>query len=45
MGVHPDVDGHDCISDPIFEADTIEPGVTPLKWKLNIAEEPATACD
>jgi lysophospholipase L1-like esterase len=45
MGIHPDVDGHDCISDLIFEADTIEPGTTPLKWKLNIAEAPATACD
>jgi hypothetical protein len=45
MGIHPDVDGHDCISDLIFEADTIEPGTTPLKWKLNIAQPPETACD
>lgn len=44
MGIHPDVDGHDCISDLVFEADTIEPGTTPLKWKLNIAQPPATAC-
>jgi lysophospholipase L1-like esterase len=44
MGIHPDVDGHDCISDLVFEADTIEPGTTPLKWKLNIAQPPETAC-
>jgi hypothetical protein len=28
----------------LFEADTIEPGTTPLKWKLNIAQPPVTAC-
>ncbi|HEX5824993.1 MAG TPA: hypothetical protein VFY18_11100, partial [Candidatus Limnocylindrales bacterium] len=30
MGIHPNADGANCISDLIFEADTIEPGVTPL---------------
>ena len=40
MGVHPNDDGHKCISDLIWEADTIEPGVTPLKWKLSIPEAP-----
>jgi hypothetical protein len=24
----------------IWEADTLEPGVTPLKWKLSIPEKP-----
>jgi hypothetical protein len=40
MGVHPNDEGHKCISDLIWEADTIEPGVTPLKWKLSIPEAP-----
>jgi hypothetical protein len=40
MGVHPNDDGHKCISDLIWEADTLEPGVTPLKWKLGIPEPP-----
>ncbi len=40
MGVHPNDDGHKCISDLIWEADTLEPGVTPLKWKLSIPEAP-----
>ena len=42
MGVHPHNDGHKCISDLIWEADTLEPGVTPMKWKLGIPERPAT---
>jgi len=42
MGIHPNDDGHKCISDLIFEADTLEPGVTPLKWKLGIPEAPKT---
>jgi hypothetical protein len=42
MGVHPNDDGHKCISDLIWEADTLEPGVTPLKWKLSIPEAPKT---
>jgi hypothetical protein len=40
MGVHPNDEGHKCISDLIWEADTLEPGVTPLKWKLSIPEAP-----
>ena len=40
MGVYPNADGHQCIADAIWEADTIEPGVTPLKWKLGYAEAP-----
>jgi hypothetical protein len=38
MGIHPDADGHDCISDLIWEADTTDPGTTPLKWKLGVPE-------
>ena len=40
MGVYPNDDGQKCISDLIWEADTIDPGVTPLKWKLSIPEAP-----
>ena len=40
MGVYPNDAGHKCISDLIWEADTLEPGVTPLKWKLSIPEAP-----
>jgi hypothetical protein len=40
MGVYPNDDGHKCISDLIWEADTLEPGVTPLKWKLSVPEPP-----
>jgi len=40
MGVYPNDDGHKCISDLIWEADTIDPGTTPLKWKLGIPEAP-----
>jgi hypothetical protein len=42
MGVHPNDTGNKCISDLIWEADTLEPGVTPLKWKLSIPEAPKT---
>jgi len=42
MGVHPNDDGNKCISDLIWEADTLDPGVTPLKWKLSIPEAPKT---
>jgi hypothetical protein len=45
MGVHPNADGADCISDLIYEFDTAEPGVTPLKWKLRIPEPAETPCD
>ena len=38
MGVHPNDKGHKCISELIWELDTPEPGVTPLKWKLSIPE-------
>src|SRR5580765_3785048 len=40
MGVYPNDDGQKCISDLIWEADTIDPGTTPLKWKLGIPEAP-----
>ena len=40
MGVYPNDDGNKCISDLIWEADTIDPGVTPLKWKLGVPEAP-----
>lgn len=42
MGVQVNADGQKCIADAIWEADTIEPGVTPLKWKLGYGE-PANA--
>lgn len=38
MGVYPNADGHKCIADLVWEADTLDPGVTPLKWKLSIPE-------
>ena len=38
MGVYPNADGHKCISEAIWEADTIDPGTTPLKWKLGYGE-------
>jgi len=40
MGIHPNDKGHKCLSDLIWEWDTPEPGVTPLKWKLGVAEPP-----
>jgi hypothetical protein len=40
MGVYPNDSGQKCISDLIWEADTIDPGVTPLKWKLSVPEQP-----
>jgi hypothetical protein len=40
MGIHPNDDGHACIADLIWEADTIDPGTTPLKWKLGVPEAP-----
>lgn len=42
MGVWPNKDGHKCIADLIWEADTIDPGTTPLKWKLGVPEAPKT---
>jgi len=38
MGVYPNSDGQKCIDDATWEADTIDPGTTPLKWKLGYAE-------
>ena len=40
MGVHPNDSGNKCISDLIWDADTLDPGVTPLKWKLSVPEVP-----
>jgi len=40
MGVYPNADGHKCVQDLIWEADTIDPGTSPLKWKLGIPEAP-----
>ncbi|HEU4521452.1 MAG TPA: hypothetical protein VFT12_05590 [Thermoanaerobaculia bacterium] len=40
MGVWPNEKGHKCIADLIWEADTIDPGTSPLKWKLGIPEAP-----
>jgi hypothetical protein len=42
MGVYPNSDGHQCIADAIWEADTIDPGTTPLKWKLGYGEPSRT---
>ena len=39
MGVYPDSDGQNCIDQAIWEADTIDPGTTPLKWKLGYGEQ------
>jgi hypothetical protein len=38
MGVYPNSDGQKCIDDSTWEADTIDPGTTPLKWKLGYGE-------
>jgi lysophospholipase L1-like esterase len=38
MGVWVNADGMKCIDDAIWEADTIDPGTTPLKWKLGYGE-------
>lgn len=40
MGVRVNADGQKCIADLIWEWDTPEPGVTPLKWKLKYPEQP-----
>jgi len=42
MGVMPNADGHQCIADAVWEADTIDPGTTPLKWKLGYGEASTT---
>jgi hypothetical protein len=38
MGVWVNSDGQKCIDDAIWDADTIDPGTTPLKWKLGYPE-------
>jgi len=38
MGVHPNEAGHKCIADLVWEADTVHPGTTPLKWLLGYGE-------
>ena len=38
MGKYPNADGQQCIADAIWEADTILPGQTPLKWILGYGE-------
>ncbi len=38
MGTHPNADGHECIAEAIWEADTIHPGTTPLKWLLGVPQ-------
>ncbi|HEY0592455.1 MAG TPA: hypothetical protein VGF40_11850 [Thermoanaerobaculia bacterium] len=42
MGVWPNADAHKCLADLIWEADTLDPGTTPLKWKLRVPEPPKT---
>jgi hypothetical protein len=42
MGVWVNGDGMKCIDDAIWDADTIDPGTTPLKWKLGYGEAPNT---
>ena len=42
MGIYPDEDGHDCISDLIFEADN---GWGILKNKLGIPEPAEEPCE
>jgi hypothetical protein len=42
MGKYPNADGQKCIADAIWEADTILPGQTPLKWILGSGEESKT---
>jgi hypothetical protein len=42
MGIWVNADGQKCIDDAIWEADTIDPGTTPLKWKLGYGEASTT---
>jgi hypothetical protein len=42
MGVWVDADGQQCIADAIWDADTILPGTTPLKWLLGYGEPSKT---
>jgi hypothetical protein len=43
MGVWVDKDGQQCIADAIWDADTILPGQTPLKWILGYGEASNTS--
>jgi len=43
MGAFPNANGHACIAEAIWEADTIDPGTTPLKWKLGYGEPASTS--
>jgi hypothetical protein len=43
MGKYPNADGQKCISDAIWDADTIQPGTTPLKWLLGYGEAASTS--
>jgi hypothetical protein len=45
MGQWVDADGMNCISDAIWDADTILPGQTPLKWILGYGEESKDPCN
>jgi lysophospholipase L1-like esterase len=45
MGKYPNADGHQCIADAIWDADTILPGQTPLKWILGSGEESKEPCN
>lgn len=46
MGTHLNADGHECVASLIWEADTIDPGTTPLKWKLGVPQAADTSpCD
>jgi hypothetical protein len=42
MSVWVNADGQQCIADAIWEADTIYPGTTPLKWLLKYGEPSKT---
>ncbi len=43
MGQWVDKDGQQCIADAIWDADTIDPGTTPLKWLLGYGEPASTS--
>jgi|KBSMisStandDraft_5_1062788.scaffolds.fasta_scaffold355140_1 hypothetical protein len=45
MGKYPNTDGQKCIADAIWDADTIQPGTTPLKWLLGYGEESKDPCN
>jgi hypothetical protein len=45
MGKYPNADGQQCIADAIWDADTVLPGQTPLKWILGYGEESKDPCN